>query len=56
MKANEAAIHIGILDRRLLVCGKIEGSTGCIQPGATLNELEENIQDAYSSMLDEEPL
>ena len=23
--------------------------------GATLNELEENIQDAYSSMLDEDP-
>ncbi len=35
--------------------GKLKEVPGVFSQGATLNELEENIQDAYSSMLDEEP-
>ncbi|MGQ0593884.1 MAG: type II toxin-antitoxin system HicB family antitoxin [Gammaproteobacteria bacterium] len=35
--------------------GKLKEVPGVFSQGATLNELEENIQDAYSSMLDENP-
>jgi predicted RNase H-like HicB family nuclease len=35
--------------------GKLREVPGVFSQGATLNELEENIQDAYSSMLDEDP-
>lgn len=35
--------------------GKLREVPGVFSQGATLNELEENIQDAYSSMLNEDP-
>lgn len=35
--------------------GKLREVPGVFSQGATLKELEENIQDAYSSMLDEDP-
>ena len=47
-------VHVGTLARWGLVRRPPSGGAWCVQSGATLEELRENIQDAYDLMVTQE--
>ena len=50
------SFHLGILARRSWYVGRLKGVPGVFSQGESLEELEENIRDAYQMMIaDEEP-
>ncbi len=47
--------HTGILDRRRLYVGRLKEVPGIFSQGESLEELTENIRDAYQLMKDDDP-